>query len=1167
MDITGFAFGTIALVGPLASACLAAYGLLKDMKSIDEDATDFQLLVDTEMGLLSRWVKDWVHFDSRIGDMTVPDFDRPGKLRSGAISSIGEDGCLLAVRILAKISKTLGDARALQSIYGIELSPIPTPGGDGKSSSSQSGGIVDLQLPLKKSRSPQVVSVSMEPAPSTSAPMTPVGVKNPNHGLRFWLRRAGCHKLCFIAEGEQEPSPRKAATKKHTTGSEISRKGKSPAALPSSSPVFDFDRQILDIGDNRAGLEAAKRDILDNLTKVQCLKWVLSDKEKGMALARELQQWNESLFKILPPRRLETPGKIRAGKHYTAPPPSPIFTGRAGALKFLEDNFFGKEQQQRQRRAVLHGLGGAGKTEIALKFSEEHLDRFDSIFWVNASSDHTVQESFRDIADCLKVSGRHLVTAVKHRLASLSDYNYLLIFDNADNLSSLATYLPGGRHGNILVTSRDPRTRDIVGGVNKYTFEVDKMSQADACDLLRRAAMLSPEDITEPETEKAVRAIAEKLGYLALAIDQAGAYIANTCSIGDYLGIYEKMRPALMSSREFQGSGYAASVYQTWELSFGAVKAKKPAAAELLMVLGYFHYEGIPQEIFETGSAAFIRASCAATAAGGPELTQLGKLLVDCVVRCDPPSSENEPVSPGGNSDDATWVPYRFEQAMKTLCNYSLVKRQFGYYTNSPTYTIHPLVHCWIRDRCEPDALEQQRAQCTAIALLQEAMLTDDSKGGYALRNRLISHLDAWVRPYLDVEKATIAGHTDEERMGVLEAAGTAYHDAGRLGDAESLRERVLQWRIQNLGVMDPDTVRARVNLAVTYRRKGDIQKAIIMDEETLRLLSQSDMKGPAHPETLQAMLNLAWSYAEAGNSPRAEKLEREVIAERSKLHGPDSLEVGVARGNLGMTLWREARYKEAEEELEFSLEKKIAAYGKECLSTLLTMGNLSSALRGQKRWASAENLNREVIDIRKRTLGERHKDVARSLAHLGVTMLEAGRLEEAHDLEVQALEIFKETVGEYHMHTLDTMENLGRVLIKLGREVEAVVVLESLVSKRRMVIGEAHFATLEAMTMLGGLRGQEEILKEVREIEQKEAARKESEVQDQDKIGIQREAEKAELTVQSTSGAVTSNNVSKDQVKVDDLPLEEKKKRRDELVGLGMFPDRWNILANFEEI
>jgi len=311
MDEAGFAFGTIALVGPLASACLSAYGLLKSIKAIDEDAADFQLLVDTEMGLLSRWVKDWVHFDPRTDDTAIPDFDRPGKLRSGAISSIGEDGCLLAVRILAKISKTLGDVRALQNIYGIELTPIPTPGGDEKGSSSPSGGTDDLQSPLEKSSTPQGISISTTRTSSTSASMAPVGVKNPSHGLRSWLRRAGCHKLCSLAKSEQGPTPRKAVINNPTMGSQKSRKGKSPASPPSSSPVFDFDRQILDIGDNRASLEAAKRDILDNLTKIQCLKWVLSDKQKGMALARELQQWNENLFKVLPPKRLETPGEWR----------------------------------------------------------------------------------------------------------------------------------------------------------------------------------------------------------------------------------------------------------------------------------------------------------------------------------------------------------------------------------------------------------------------------------------------------------------------------------------------------------------------------------------------------------------------------------------------------------------------------------------------------------------------------------------------------------------------------------------------------------------------------------------------------------------------------------------------------------------------------------------
>jgi len=318
MDILGFAFGTIALVGPLASACLSAYGLLKDIKAIDEDAADFQLLVDAEMGLLSRWVKAWVHFDPQTDDTSMPDFAWPGNLHPSASRKIGEDNCLLVVRILAKISRTLGDTRVLRNTYGIEFAPIPSTGGDRKDSSSATGG---AGPPLKKSSTPEVISVTVTPASSSSStaspaspashtPVAPVGVKqNSNHGLRSWLRRAGCHNLCSHNKKEEGLAPRQASVSDPPTGGQKSRKGKAPAAPPRSSPLFDFDMQMLGVGDNHAILEAAKRDIFDNLTKIQCLKWVLSDKEKGMALARELQRWNENLFKILPLPKLETPGE------------------------------------------------------------------------------------------------------------------------------------------------------------------------------------------------------------------------------------------------------------------------------------------------------------------------------------------------------------------------------------------------------------------------------------------------------------------------------------------------------------------------------------------------------------------------------------------------------------------------------------------------------------------------------------------------------------------------------------------------------------------------------------------------------------------------------------------------------------------------------------------
>ena len=754
----------------------------------------------------------------------------------------------------------------------------------------------------------------------------------------------------------------------------------------------------------------------------------------------------------------------------------------------------------------------------------------------------------------LKVNGIHLSSALKHHLSGLTEYNYLLIFDNADHLPTLTTYFPGGNHGNILVTSRNPRVRDILYEQNRHTIEVDRMSETDACELLIKAASLTAEETAKPVITATVNLIVERLGYLALAIDQAGSYIANTCSIEEFLALYDKMRPELMSSEEFQGSGYAASVYKTWELSFKAVSQIAPAAAELLMTLGYFHHEGIPREIFEFGSVVFLRASHAALPS---DLSHLGKLLVQCMVKCDSSGNEKSPSSIGAMSH--TWVPYHFEQAMKTLLSYSLVKRnRVEGSTRSPTYTIHPLVHCWIRDRHDPDRFQHQRAQNTAIALLQEAMLADTCHGGYALRNRLVPHLDTWVRPCLDdpnvgKENWRILGHHEEEQIGVLEAAAGTYFDAGRLKDAEDLWGKVFQWRMKNLGATDPDTSRARVKLAEVYRRIGKFHKATTLDQESLEILR--NLRGPEHPDTLQAMLDLGWTYAEAGNIIGAEKLERAVVAARAKLHGSDSFEVALARGNLGVTLWRMHHFDEAEEELRVALDGKLKVYGREHPSTLLTLGNLASAVRGLKRWASAENLGREFFETRKALLGEKHQDVARSMSHLGVTYLEAGRAELAYELHTKALEIIQEAVGGYHLHTLDAMEFLSKAMISLGREDEAVKVLKELVTRRKLVLPEAHPATLVAMKLLGGIRGEEELLKEVEEIERQKNVAQENRVQENLEVpGICLELKHQNIDAEGTITAA--------QEGIYHQYLEERKKRQQELALVGLTTDKWSILV-----
>ena len=724
---------------------------------------------------------------------------------------------------------------------------------------------------------------------------------------------------------------------------------------------------------------------------------------------------------------------------------------------------------------------------------------------------------------------------VLYRLASLYDFNYLLIFDNADNLPNIPNYFPGGYHGNILVTSRDSQMRNITE-FDHQTLEIDKMEQEEAYNLLVKAARMTPAQMADPDTKSSAELIVQELGYLALAIDQAGAYIANSGKMKEYLGVYRKKRPDMLNSKEnVKKYGYAVSVYRTWELSYEKVQHKNPAAAELLLVLGYYNFNAIPREIFEIGGRVFARASTADPAAANA-MSPFAKLLAGCISISDP----NDPQDP----NEPSWIPWLFDQAVATLLSYSLIKRDMiEDQDHSPTYTIHPLVHCWIRDRNQPD-IERLHLQNMAIALLQETMLTKETEGGYALRSRLVSHLDAWVMPYLDGE-AQLQGHGEEERIGVLEAAALTYQDSsGRLDDAERLREKVLNWRIHNLGSLEPETILARFYLGTTYRRQSKLQKALRLHQETLNLLRK--FRGPEHPDTLEAMLDLAWTYAEQGNISEAEQLEREVVAVRTKVLGADHIDTAFVRGSLGMTLWRAKRYEEAKEEFSFSLEKTLAKWGPRHPKTLLNMGNLASALRGLKRYASAEKLNRQVIEIRKGMFGpeQRHRDIARSMAHLGVTLLEAGRPEEARTIEEDALVMMREMVGDYHMWTLDTVNNLVRVYIDLNMLKEAEEKLLFCIEKRKFILGETHPVTLEDMKMLAKLPGHEHVLDEVAALE------------------ARAEKDKKELEAMEATTATEDGPGEPDQEENEKAQEErsQRAKARDEMKAKGILLDRWNI-------
>jgi NB-ARC domain len=224
------------------------------------------------------------------------------------------------------------------------------------------------------------------------------------------------------------------------------------------------------------------------------------------------------------------------------------FTGREKELQRLA------EELKASRKVALTGVAGIGKTQIALEYAYRHRGSYPIVLWINAATETTLITSFVTIAETYPSLGvkngpdqRKVVEAIKCRLDQ-SDTCWLLIFDNADDITLVQNFLPRSDKGSIVLTTRAQAVRSIAEPI-----EVGKMAWEEGKDLLLRRAYGCKQDLDISENE--VRDIVSTLEYFPLALDQAGAYIEeNICSLSDYFKLYDRDRKELLARRGNQSS-------------------------------------------------------------------------------------------------------------------------------------------------------------------------------------------------------------------------------------------------------------------------------------------------------------------------------------------------------------------------------------------------------------------------------------------------------------------------------------------------------------------------------------------------------------------------------------------------------------------------------------
>ena len=562
---------------------------------------------------------------------------------------------------------------------------------------------------------------------------------------------------------------------------------------------------------------------------------------------------------------------------------NPFFTGRSAVLEEVRDVL------EIRRSVAFGGLGGIGKTQVAIEYAYRYREEYQEILWVRASEEVELVSGFLEIARLLKLPVSEekdeslVIAAVKQWLVRHKDW--LLILDNADEIRMVRKYLPVTHQGNILLTTRAQAT-----GIYQR-IEIKKMEPKEGALFLLRRAKLIPgqvglDGVSEEELGFAER-ISREMDGLPLALDQAGAFIEETpSSLAEYLDLYQQAGATLLEERGELAIDHP-SVRITFSLAFEKVLERNLAAADLIIVCAFLAADGIPEEIF----------------------TSCGKEL-------------------GENLGELVDKPLDFVKAIGEAGRFSLIYRN----ATHKTFDIHRLVQSVLQAQMGEEScrLWGERTVCAVTGVFPNAKY-----GNWHLCERFLPHGIVginWIRQY-QLESETSA----------LLLARTAYYlyERGRYSEAEPLYQQALEMRKRLLGEEHPDVAGSLNNLAGLYRSQGRYSEAEPLYQQALEMRKR--LLGEEHPSVATSLNDLALLYDSQGRYSEAEPLYQQALEMRKRLLGPEHPDVATSLSNLAELYNSQGRYAEAEPLYQQALQILEQQLGAEHPNTVTVRNNLES--------------------------------------------------------------------------------------------------------------------------------------------------------------------------------------------------------------------------------
>ncbi len=695
---------------------------------------------------------------------------------------------------------------------------------------------------------------------------------------------------------------------------------------------------------------------------------------------------------------------------------NPFFTGREALLDELYNKFQTSSAVALTQSQAITGLGGIGKTQIAIEYAYLHGEKYRDVLWVKAASSDTLVTDFTALAALLHLPEQNeqdqdvIVMAIKRWLATHNDW--LLVMDNVDDLNAIYNFLPTleRSNGHILLT-----TRAFATGQMATSIVIEKMTEEEGTTLLlRRSGVLVPTTPTSEITEAervGTKSIYLELDGLPLALDQAGAYIEETgCGLSGYLELYRTQRIALLRERGSFSFDHPESVATTFSLNFQRLQEASSQAAELLRLCAFLHPDAIPDAIF-----------------------------TDYVPHLDP---DLRPIV--ANQVELNAV-------VRLLFKFSLVRRN----PDTKTLTIHRLVQATLKDEMD----QQTQSQWAEYAVRSV------SRSFPFASPETLNACQSYLPHAYVCEKLIEQWQIDRmESAGLLYRTGRYFRVRARYNEAEPFYQKALiicekVKGLENLGVAS-----ILSSLAKLYQEQGKYAQAESFYKQALKI-----RKRDLRPEDSTIAINLkdlGGLYQQQGKYAQAESFYKQALKIQKKALGARHHEVGVILNDLGILYQAQGKYAAAETNYQQSLE--IKAQEPETVNLSSVLSNLANAYNAQGRYAEAEPIARRALTIIERILGPEHPDVATRCVNLGALCFSQHKFTEAEELYLRALAICEQTLGPDHPAVANILNNLVPIYRAKGNYGQIELLVKRALDINERVFGPAHPRVALTLSNLG---------------------------------------------------------------------------------------------------